>query len=311
VNNELVIFSGNAHRKLAEGICRHLGVELGDALVSHFSDGESRIELMKNIRGADVFIVQPTSPSVNQHLMEALIIADACRRASAGHITLVAPYFGYARQDRKTASRTPITAKLIADMIETAGFQRVLTLELHTPAIQGFFNIPVDHLFAKKIFTEYFRHRKDLIVVSPDAGGVSRARALAKPLQCGLAIIDKRRVSPNESAVMHIIGEVRGKSCLVLDDIIDTGGSFVKSAKALIEAGAKFVYGAITHPVLSGSAIEQLKSAPIEKLVVTDSIPLQPHAQVLDKIHVESISELLAVAIDRIHNAESISSLFD
>ena len=251
--SELIVFSGNANRPLANKICSYLDVPLGKAVVDHFSDGETRVEIGSNVRGGDIFIIQPTSGPADHHIMEALIMVDACRRASADRITLVCPYFGYARQERKSAPRTPITAKLIADLFTVSGIDRMLVLELHTSAIQGFFNIPVDHLFAKPIFGPYFSNLQDILVVSPDAGGVERARAMAKFFNCGLAIVDKRRDRPNESTVMNVIGDVREKNCLIVDDICDTGGSLCKAADALLENGALSVTAAITHPVLSGS----------------------------------------------------------
>lgn len=307
---EMVVLSGNANRPLAERICRWLDVPVADAVVGQFSDGETRVELRTNVRGRDVFIIQPISRPANHHLMEAMIMADACHRSSASRITLVAPYFGYARQERKSAPRTPITSKLVADLIETAQFNRVLTLELHTSAIQGFFNIPVDHLYAKPIFSAYFRGGQDQIVVSPDAGGVERARAMAKHFGCGLAIIDKRRDRPNESVVMHIIGDVRGKDCLIVDDIVDTAGSITKAADALLEAGAKSVSAAISHPVLSGAALDNIKASKLKELVVTDSIQLTPEALAVPVIKPLSIAELFGKAIRRIHNDDSISALF-
>lgn len=309
---ELVVFSGNAHQPLAEKICAQLGATLGKAFVSKFSDGETRVELQTNIRGRDVFVIQPTCAPVNHHLMEALIIVDACRRASAQTITLVTPYFGYARQERKSAPRTPITAKLVAELMESAGITRLLTLELHNAAIQGFFNVPVDHLFVKPVFASYFNHLKDsgVVVVSPDAGGVERARAMAKHLQCGLAIVDKRRDGPNECEVSNIIGDVKGKLCLIIDDIIDTGGSLVKATDALLGAGAKEVHAAITHPVLSGKAVINIAESALVQLVVTDSIPLSKEAEKCSKIKQITISKLLAEAILRIHNFDSVSSLF-
>jgi len=309
-DSELIVLSGNANKPLAERICRYLDVPLGRASVSQFSDGETRVELESNVRGRDVFIVQPTCAPANHHIMEAVIMADACRRSSAQRITLVVPYFGYARQERKSAPRTPITAKLVADLIEASGFSRVLCLELHTSAIQGFFNIPVDHLFAKPIFSNYFSNTQNLIIVSPDAGGVERARAMAKHFDCGLAIIDKRRDRPNESAVMNLIGDVRGKRCLIVDDICDTAGSLTQAATALMENGAVSVTAAISHPVLSGKAIDRIEKSDLSELVVTDSIPLSPEASRCKKIVVLSIGELLGKAIRRIHNADSISSLF-
>lgn len=291
---------------------RYLNVPVGDALVGSFSDGETRVELKENVRGAEVFIVQPTCAPANQHFMEALIMVDACRRASAKQIALVMPYFGYARQERKSAPRTPITAKLAAELIEASGVDRVLTFELHNSAIQGFFKIPVDHLFVKPVFAKYFSSfdLSDTVVVSPDAGGVERARAMAKQFNCGLAIIDKRRDRPNESAVMNIIGEVENKNCLIVDDIVDTGGSLVKATAALLNRGAKTVSAAITHPVLSGPAIQLIKESKLTQLVVTDSIPLSAEAEKCSKIKQISVAELLAEAINRIHCQDSISSLF-
>jgi ribose-phosphate pyrophosphokinase len=310
MDSDLIVFSGNANRPLAEKICAWLDQPLGEAMVSHFSDGETRVELHENVRGRDVFIVQPTSNPANHHLMEAMIVADACHRSSAARITLVAPYFGYARQERKSAPRTPISAKLVADLIQSAHVDRVLTLELHTSAIQGFFNIPVDHLYAKPIFSSYFRSQENMVVVSPDAGGVERARAMAKFFNCGLAIVDKRRDRPNESAVMHIIGDVKGKNCLMIDDIVDTAGSLSKAADALMSAGALAVRAAVSHPVLSGAAIENLSNSCIKELVVTDSIQLSPEARKCALITQLSIAELFGKAIRRIHNDDSISALF-
>lgn len=310
MDSDLIVFSGNANRPLAEKICAWLDQPLGEATVSHFSDGETRVELHENVRGRDVFIVQPTSSPANHHLMEAMIMADACHRSSAARITLVAPYFGYARQERKSAPRTPISAKLVADLIQSAHVDRVLTLELHTSAIQGFFNIPVDHLYAKPIFSSYFRSQENMVVVSPDAGGVERARAMAKFFNCGLAIVDKRRDRPNESAVMHIIGDVKGKNCLMVDDIVDTAGSLSKAADALMSAGALAVRAAVSHPVLSGAAIENLSNSCIKELVVTDSIQLRPEARKCALITQLSIAELFGKAIRRIHNDDSISALF-
>jgi ribose-phosphate pyrophosphokinase len=310
MDNDLIVFSGNANRQLARKICHYLDSDLGSALVESFSDGETRVELQENVRGKDVFIIQPTCYPVNQNLMEALVMVDACRRASAKRITMVTPYFGYARQERKSAPRTPITAKLVADLFTVAGIDRMLVMELHTSAIQGFFNIPVDHLFAKPVFGPYFAGMDDLIIVSPDAGGTERARALAKYYNCGLAIVDKRRDKPNVSEVMHIIGDVQDKRCLILDDICDTGGSLCKAAEALMEKGAKSVSAAITHAVLSGPAVERISQSCLEELVVTDTIPLSEAARNCSKIKQLSIAELLGKAIRRIHQAGSISSLF-
>lgn len=310
--NELVLFTGNANKTLAAQICNYLRTDLGNALVSKFSDGETRVELQKNIRGQDVFIIQPTCSPVNESLMEALVLVDACRRASARTITLAVPYFGYARQERKSASRTPITAKLVAELMEVAGVNRVLTLELHNSAIQGFFNIPVDHLFITPVF---FRELKETdhnktVVVSPDAGGVERARALAKMVGCGISIVDKRRDLPNKSKVMHVVGKVEGKNCLIVDDIVDTAGSLINAANALYEKGALEVRAAITHAVLSGPALERISDSAIKEIIVTDSIPLSEEAQKCNKIKQVTISELFGEAILRVHNQSSISSLF-
>lgn len=312
MSREILLFSGNSNPHLALKISENLGVPLSKALVSQFSDGETRIELHDNVRGKDVYLIQSTCAPTNHHIMEALIMIDACKRASAEKITLVAPYFGYARQERKSAPRTPITAKLVAGLFENAGINRLLSLELHNSAIQGFFNVPVDHLFANPIFAEHFSQKIDeLIVVSPDAGGVERARAFAKLFACGLAIIDKRRPRANESSISHIVGEVRGKNCLIVDDIVDTGGSLVNAAQALMDAGSKSVRAAITHPVLSGGAITKIAgSAALTELTVTDSIPLSEAALATGKIRQVSIAQLMSEAIKRIHNHDSISSLF-
>lgn len=310
----LIVFSGNANRPLAEKICQSLKIDLGNASVSSFSDGETRVEIESNVRGRDVFIIQPTCAPANHHIMEALIMADACRRSSAQRITLVVPYFGYARQERKSAPRTPITAKLVADLFASAGFDRILSLELHTSAIQGFFNLPVDHLFAKPVFAKYLATRpdilEDLIVVSPDAGGVERARALAKYFTCGLAIVDKRRDRPNESTVMNLIGDVKGRNCLIVDDICDTGGSLAKAADTLAENGAKGVYAVISHAVLSGQALSRIEASALKEFICTDSIPLSEKCAQSSKIRQLSVSSLLAEAIQRIHNSDSVSSLF-
>ena len=310
MDNDLLVFSGNANKILAQRICEYLDVPLGDAIVSRFSDGETRVEIESNVRGHDVFIIQPTCAPANEHLVEVLVMVDACRRASASRITLVCPYFGYARQERKSAPRTPITAKLIADLFTVAGIDRLLVMELHTSAIQGFFNIPVDHLFTKPIFGPYFQNVSDLLVISPDAGGVERARAMAKYYSCGLAIVDKRRDRPNESDVMNVIGDVTGKNCLIVDDICDTAGSLSKAAEALMEKGAKSVSAAISHAVLSGSAIERIEKSALKELVVTDTIPLSEKARNCNKIKQLSVGDLLGKAFRRIHHADSISSLF-
>ncbi len=307
----LVLLSGNANLPLAAKISQYLDIPLGKALVGSFSDGETRVELQTNVRGRDVFILQSTCAPVNHHIMELLAIVDACKRASAGQITVVTPYFGYARQERKSASRTPITAKLIADLFQAAGLHRLVALELHNAAIQGFFNVPVDHLYINPVLAAYLeKEAQEYVVVSPDAGGVERARALAKHFGWGLAIIDKRRDKPNDSTVMHVIGNVEGKRCLIVDDIVDTGGSLVKAAAALLDKGALAVSAAITHPVLSGNAIASIQDSCLERLVVADSIPLSVEAQQCDKIVQITVGELLAKAILRIHTHDSISSLF-
>ena len=308
---EILLFSGTANIPLVEKISKHLKIPIGKALISQFSDGETRVELQQNVRGTDVYVIQPTCAPANHHIMEAMIIVDACKRASAKNITLVVPYFGYGRQERKSSPRTPITAKLVAELMEAAGITRLLTLELHNSAIQGFFNVPVDHLFAKPVITQYFKDKsQNLTVVSPDAGGVERARAMAKQFNSGLAIVDKRRDRPNESAVMHIIGDVSGKDCLIVDDIVDTGGSLVNASNALIKNGALSVSAAITHPVLSGEAISRIEESCLQRVVVTDSIPLPEKALRSTKIEQISVAGLLADAIQRISNQTSVSSLF-
>ncbi len=310
--SELAIFSGNANPPLAKAICQCLKVRLSDCLVGRFSEGEIRVKINENVRGKDVFVVQPTCPPPNDNLMELLIMLDAARRASARRITAVVPYYGYARQDRKDQPRVPITAKLVANLITTAGADRVLTMDLHAGQIQGFFDLPLDHLYAVTVF-EHAIHRKrltPLVVVSPDVGGIKMARGYAKRLGAGLAIVDKRRDSPDSTEVMHILGEVEDRVCLLVDDLIATGSSIMEAAKALKRQGAKAVYGAVTHAVLSGDAIRHLNAAPLEELMVTDTIPLTP-ARRHRKITVLSVAPLLAEAIRRIHDEESISSLFD
>ncbi len=310
--NQMKIFTGNANPDLAQAICDYLGEPLGRASVRTFSDGEIFVEIGENVRGTDVFIIQPTCPPVNHNLMELLIMADALRRASARRITAVVPYYGYARQDRKAAPRVPITAKLVADIITVSGIRRVLAMDLHAGQIQGFFSIPVDHLFAAPVLIKYLggHMNHEVVMVSPDAGGVERTRAFAKRLGAGLAIIDKRRDKPNESQVMHIIGDVKGKTAIILDDMVDTAGTLCKAADALVEHGALEVHGCATHPVLSGPAVGRIKESALKTLVVTNTIPLSPEAAQLDKIKVLSVSELLGEAIRRIHDDDSVSSLF-
>jgi len=311
--NGLKIFSGNSNRALAEEITSHFDISLGRANVSTFSDGEIMVEIQENVRGMDVFIVQSICDPVNKHLMELLIIIDALKRASAERITATIPYYGYARQDRKVAPRVPITAKLVADLLTTAGADRILTMDLHAGQIQGFFNIPVDNLFASPITLRYIRekYRNDnLVIVSPDAGGVERARNMAKNLGAGLAIIDKRRLRANEAEIMNIIGEIEGKNTLILDDMVDTAGTLTKAADAIHSRGAASVAACCTHPVLSGTAIEKINASCLAELIVTNTIPLHQQAKTSSKIKVLSIAGLFAEAIRRIHNNDSVSSLF-
>ena len=310
----MAVFSGNANLPLAYEIARHLTVPLGRASVGRFSDGEITVELMENVRGRDVFIVQPTCPPGNEHIMELLVMVDACRRASAARITAVVPYFGYARQDRRPrAMRVPITAKLVANMIASAGVNRLLTVDLHADQIQGFFDMPVDNVYASPVLLGDVWKQKyeDIVVVSPDVGGVVRARALAKRLDdADLAIIDKRRPRANESEVMNIIGEVAGTTCVLIDDLIDTAGTLCHAAKALKDAGAKHVVAYITHAVLSGPAVERLTVSALDELVVTDTIPLRDAAQKCPKIRQLSVAGLLAETMRRIRDEESVSSLY-
>lgn len=310
-NGELLVFSGNANPALAKEICDYLDIELGKALVDRFSEGEVRVKIEQDVRGRDVFLVQPTCPPVNENLMELLIMMDALRRASARRITAVLPYYGYARQDRKDQPRVPITAKLVANLISVAGADRVLTIDLHAGQIQGFFDIPLDHLLAVDVFVEYFLKLKikDLVIVSPDVGGIKMARAYAKRFKAALAIVDKRRLNDKEAEVMHILGEIKGKNVVIVDDMVATAGSLVEAVASLKEAGAKDVYAAISHPVLSGPAIDRIKKSQLKELVVTNTIPI-PKEKMLKTIKVLSIGPLLAEAIKRIHKEESVSSLF-
>jgi ribose-phosphate pyrophosphokinase len=310
------IFCGSSNKPLAEEICKFVGVPLGETKMQKFSDGEIHFQLLENVRGVDVFVVQPTCWPVDQHLMELLIMIDALKRASAGRITVVVPYYGYARQDRKDRPRVAITSKLVADLLETAGANRALLVDLHAAQIQGFFDIPVDHLFASPVLVSYFREMNlpNLTVVSPDAGGVERARFFAKKLDVPLAIVDKRRTDINVTEVMNVIGDVEGRTCLILDDIIDTAGTLVKTADALLEQGAEKVYACATHPVLSGPAVERIKESRLEQVVVTNTIPLHEEAQQVEKIgkiKVLSIAGLLGRAIESIHMETSVSRLFD
>lgn len=309
----LAIFTGNANPELAKAICDHLKVSLTNVLVARFSEGEIRVEIKENIRGKDVFIIQPTCPPPNENLMELLIMIDAARRASADRITAVLPYYGYARQDRKDQPRVPITAKLVANLIVAAGADRVLTMDLHANQIQGFFDIPVDHLYAINVISDYFKAKdlKDLVVVSPDVGGIKMARAYAKRLGAGLAIVDKRRNSPDKTEVMHILGNVQGKNAVLVDDIIATGGSIVEAVGALTREGVKDVYAAVSHGILSGPAIERIENCKaLKEVVITDSIPLNKTGNT-SKIKAVTVSHLLGDAINRIHDEESISCLFD
>lgn len=312
MSKELKLFTGNANPALAREICGYLGIRLGEATVSAFSDGEIRVRIEENVRGADVFVVQSCSDPINTSIIEMLIMFDALKRSSASRITAVIPYFGYARQDRKDQPRVPISAKLMADLITTAGANRVLTMDLHAGQIQGFFNIPVDHLYATPVLLDYINKEGlgDLVVVSPDAGGVERARVFAKRLQAGLAIIDKRREGPNNAHVMNIIGDVAGRNALLLDDMIDTAGTIVEGAKACADKGARKVWAGCTHPVLSGPALERIQQSSLSEVVVTNTIPLNGKELRCPKLRVLSVAPLLGEAITRIHEEESVSSLF-
>lgn len=313
MENKIKVFCGNSNPVLAGKICASLGVPLGSAKVKNFSDGEIMVEIGENVRGRDVFIVQSTCFPTNNNLMELLIMIDALKRASAATITAVIPYYGYARQDRKVAPRTPITSKLVADLLTTAGADRVITVDLHAGQIQGFFDIPVDNLYAAPVILNHIKKKfrdDSVVMVSPDAGGTERARAYAKRLECTLAIIDKRRSGPNVSEVMHLIGDVKDKVAIILDDMVDTAGTLTQAAKALKEHGAKTIYACATHGVLSGPAIDRINDSYIEEIVVTDTIPLDDKAEKTEKVKVLSVAELLAEAIRRIHQNESVSSLF-
>ncbi len=311
MTDRLILFSGNANHTLSQEIADYLGVPLGEAEVSRFADGEILVQIFENVRGADVFVIQPTCRPVNENLMELLVIIDALKRASAWRITAVMPYYGYGRQDRKVQPRVPITAKLVADLLTAAGVHRVLTMDLHAGQIQGFFTTPVDHLYAAPVLLQYFRERKlgEAVVVSPDAGGVERARAFAKRLDTSLAFIDKRRTGPNEAKVVHIVGEVEGRDVIVVDDMIDTGGTLTQAVPALVEKGAKRIFASCTHPVLSGSAVERIEGSALEEVVVTNTIPL-PEGRASKKLTVLSVAPLLGEAINRIHKEESVSRLF-
>ncbi len=311
----LKIFSGNSNLPLAQKVAAAAGVELGHCSVSSFADGEIQVEIHESVRGQHVFVIQSTCPPVNQNYMEFFIMLDALRRASAKQITAVIPYYGYARQDRKVAPRAPISAKCMADLLTTAGAQRVVAVDLHAAQIQGFFNVPVDHLFAiptlARAWRDNFGHGEEFVAVSPDAGGVERCRAFAKRIEASIAIIDKRRSGPNEAKALHLIGDVTGKTAVIIDDMIDTAGTLTQAVDSLLKNGAKRVFAVATHPVLSGPAVSRLKESRIEKLWVTDSIPLSEAAQNCGKIEVVSVAPVLAEAIKRIHGNDSVSSLFD
>ena len=311
-HDRLKVFAGNANLPLADEICQELEIHRSQAMVRHFSDGEIHLQLKENVRGADVFIIQPTCTPVDRNLMELLLMIDALKRSSAQRITPVLPYYGYARQDRKDKPRVPISARLVAALLETAGANRVLCLDLHAAQIQGFFDIPVDHLFAMPVMIDYFKTLDidDLTVVSPDAGGVERARAFAKRLNSPLAIIDKRREEANVAEVMNVVGEVEGRNCVLVDDLIDTGGTLVKGAEALLEKGAASVTACATHAVLSGQAVSRIEASAMKEVIFTNSIPLSEEARKSDKIKSLSIAKLMAAAIKSIHEETSVSNLF-
>ncbi|MBL7130505.1 MAG: ribose-phosphate pyrophosphokinase [Candidatus Omnitrophica bacterium] len=310
--DKMMIFTGNAHPKLASDIASHLKIKLSSALVTRFSEGEIRVQINDNVRGKDVFVIQPTCPPINENLMELLIMIDALRRASAWRITAVIPYYGYARQDRKDRPRVPITAKLVANLLTTARADRILTVDLHAGQIQGFFDIPLDHLFAVNVFVDYFKKKKlkDLVVVAPDVGGIKMARAYAKRLESGLAILDKRRISPESAEVMHLLGNVEGKKAIIVDDLVATGGSLIEAINALHKRGVKEIYAAISHGVLSGNAVDRIEKSCLKELLITDTIVLSSSVKT-KKIKVLSVAELLAEAMKRIRMEQSVSCLFD
>jgi ribose-phosphate pyrophosphokinase len=310
--HSLVLFAGNSNPELAKDVCRHIGIKLGDAQIKRFSDGEIQIEVRENVRGKDVFILQSTCAPVNDHLVELLLMIDAFKRSSAQRITAVMPYYGYARQDKKVAPRVPISAKLVADLIEKAGANRVITMDLHAGQIQGFFSVPVDNLFAAPVLLQHIKDnfKNDTVIVSPDAGGVERARAFAKRLNALLAIIDKRRDAPNKAEAMNVVGDVKGKTAVILDDMVDTAGTLTQAALALKERGAAVIHACASHAVLSGPAVKRIDDSEIETLVVTNTIPLVEHTRGCDKVRVLSVSKLFGEAIHRSHTGSSISSLF-
>ncbi len=312
VDDKFKIFCGTANEPLCDEVCNFLGLTRGQAMVTRFADGEAYVQIQENVRGADVFVMQPTCHPVDMHLMELLLMLDALKRASARRITAVIPYYGYARQDRKDKPRVPISSKLVADLLTSAGAHRALVIDPHTAQLQGFFNIPVDHLFASPVLVDYFKKLSlpNLTVVSPDAGGVERARFFAKKMDAALAIVDKRRVEMNVAEVMHVIGDVNGRTCLVIDDLIDTAGTLVKTAQALLDSGATAVYACCSHPVLSGPAVENIRNSPLTEVVVTNTIPLSAAAKHLPKIKVLTIAGLIGRAIQSIHEETSVSKLF-
>jgi ribose-phosphate pyrophosphokinase len=307
------LFSGNSNEKLAKEIAHVLGIPLGDATVSQFSDGEILVQINENVRGSDVFVLQSTCTPVNENIMELLLMIDALKRASAGRITAVIPYYGYARQDRKVQPRVPISSRLVADLITAVGVHRVLTVDLHAGQIQGFFDIPVDHLYASPVLSEYVKEKylNDIVVVSPDAGGVERARAFAKRLTASLAIIDKRRERANESEVMNVIGDVQGMDAILFDDMVDTAGTIAKAVSAIKEQGARTIVAACTHAVLSGSAVEKINASELKEMIVTNTIPMDKNQKKCKKLTVLSVAPLLGEAIKRIHEESSVSSLFE
>ena len=317
-SDEIKIFAGNSNPGMAEAVGRHLQTSLGKSRVQRFSDGEVWVEIDESVRGLHTFVLQSTSPPANENLMELLVMVDALKRASAGEITAVIPYYGYARQDRKVAPRAPITAKLVADLISAAGATRVISMDLHAGQIQGFFNVPFDHLYATPVMLQDIRERfelqdgkeNDVVIVAPDAGGVERARSYAKRLNCALAIIDKRRTGPNVAEVMNIIGDVDKKRAIIIDDMVDTAGTLAQAARAVIASGAKDVWAYATHPVLSGPAIERIEGSPLKELVVTDTIALRDNAKKSGRVRQLSVAPLVAEAIKRVHTGESISTLF-
>jgi len=310
--NDLKIFAGNANPALAQAIAKSMGLKLGSILVDRFSEGEVRVKIQEDARGRDIFLIQPTCPNVNENMMELLIMMDAFRRASARRITVVVPYYGYARQDRKDQPRVPITAKLVANLITVAGADRLLTMDLHAQQIQGFFDIPVDHLYAFPVLSQHFLKKRipNLTITSPDVGGIKMARAYAKMLNAELAVVDKRRFGPKDVEAMNLIGDVKGRNVLIPDDMISTGGSLVEAVQALVRFGAKDIYACCTHAILSGNAVEKLQKSVLKEVVVTDTIPLAPEKR-SGKIKVLSVAPLLGEAISRIHNEQSVTSLFE